>query len=435
MGYTLKQSQNTYPIVFGALVLSTDHITGATGKTLTVTISKNGGAFSAPSGAITEVGNGFYQIAANSTDTNTLGCLKVHATASGCDVYDEDFLVVGYDPFSALSTLTQTQVTGGAYALATDGSGNVKISAGSGAGQLDFTSGVVKSDLQTIKTRAVVDPGGSVTVPTSISSFAAGQNVGTATSVTGAVGSVTGNVGGNVVGSVGSVTGSVGSVTGNVGGNVVGSTASVTAPVTLTGGEHTNIATDVQTGLTAQGYTSARGGYLDTLNGLVAAIWSYAMTSAGALATTLIGRRVYEFLNALGTDYRVKVSADTHTSGETVAGVTGSVTVGSVTTVGTVTNPVTVGTINANAITASSLATDAAQEVATALLDLVDGVEPGETLRQFLRQLRGFAIGTSDPTNTTAGTVHFMRKDGTTVAVTVVYNANGARTSSTTGTV
>jgi hypothetical protein len=50
----------------------------------------------------------------------------------------------------------------------------------------------------------------------------------TIASVTGAVGSVTGNVGGNVTGSVGSVAGAVGSVTGNVGGNVVGSVGSVT---------------------------------------------------------------------------------------------------------------------------------------------------------------------------------------------------------------
>lgn len=61
-----------------------------------------------------------------------------------------------------------------------------------------------------------------------------GSNVGTATSVTGAVGSVTGNVGGNVVGTVSSVVGAVGSVTGNVGGNVVGSVASVTASVAIT---------------------------------------------------------------------------------------------------------------------------------------------------------------------------------------------------------
>lgn len=59
-------------------------------------------------------------------------------------------------------------------------------------------------------------------------------NAATPASVVGAVGSVTGNVGGNVVGSVGSVSGAVGSVTGNVNGNVVGSVASVTAGVTVT---------------------------------------------------------------------------------------------------------------------------------------------------------------------------------------------------------
>jgi len=53
----------------------------------------------------------------------------------------------------------------------------------------------------------------------------------TIASVTGAVGSVTGNVGGNVAGSVGSVSGAVGSVTGNVGGNVAGSVGSVTGSV------------------------------------------------------------------------------------------------------------------------------------------------------------------------------------------------------------
>lgn len=49
--------------------------------------------------------------------------------------------------------------------------------------------------------------------------------------VTGSVGSVVGNVGGNVTGSVGSVVGAVGSVTGNVGGNVVGTVASVVGNV------------------------------------------------------------------------------------------------------------------------------------------------------------------------------------------------------------
>ena len=75
----------------------------------------------------------------------------------------------------------------------------------------------------------------------SVTGNVGGNVTGTVGSVVGAVGSVTGNVGGNVVGSVGSVvgavgsvTGAVGSVTGNVGGNVVGSVASVTAGVTVT---------------------------------------------------------------------------------------------------------------------------------------------------------------------------------------------------------
>lgn len=41
------------------------------------------------------------------------------------------------------STLTQAQVTGGAYALNTDGSGNVKVSNGTGANQISLSSGAV----------------------------------------------------------------------------------------------------------------------------------------------------------------------------------------------------------------------------------------------------------------------------------------------------
>lgn len=72
---------------------------------------------------------------------------------------------------------------------------------------------------------AVVGAVGSVT------GNVGGNVVGTVASVVGAVGSVTGNVGGNVTGSVGSVVGAVGSVTGNVGGNVTGSVGSVVGAV------------------------------------------------------------------------------------------------------------------------------------------------------------------------------------------------------------
>ena len=63
----------------------------------------------------------------------------------------------------------------------------------------------------------------------------------------------------------------------------------------LTAGEHTNIATDTQTGLTAQGYTTTRAGYLDTLNGLVAAVWAAGTRTLTAFSdssgiTTLLSR-------------------------------------------------------------------------------------------------------------------------------------------------
>lgn len=90
----LLQSSTQEAIVFGPMVSSSDHITAVTGISPTVTISKNGGSFASPSGAVTEVGNGFYKIAGNATDTNTLGPLIVHATGTGADVFDERFQVV-----------------------------------------------------------------------------------------------------------------------------------------------------------------------------------------------------------------------------------------------------------------------------------------------------------------------------------------------------
>lgn len=51
-----------------------------------------------------------------------------------------------------------------------------------------------------------------------------------------------------------------------------------------------SVAADVQTGLTAQGYTSTRAGYLDTLNGLVANIWNHgtrSLTTFGTLVSSI----------------------------------------------------------------------------------------------------------------------------------------------------
>lgn len=52
------------------------------------------------------------------------------------------------------STLTQSQVTGGAYSLQTDGSGYVKLSNGTGTGQLNISSGVVAANATQIASSA-----------------------------------------------------------------------------------------------------------------------------------------------------------------------------------------------------------------------------------------------------------------------------------------
>lgn len=97
-----KQSSTSYPVLF-LLVSSTDHVTGVTGLSPTVTISKNGGAFASPSGAVSEVANGWYALAGNAGDRDTLGDLVIHATGTGADPVDDRYCVVPWDPFDATS--------------------------------------------------------------------------------------------------------------------------------------------------------------------------------------------------------------------------------------------------------------------------------------------------------------------------------------------
>lgn len=98
----LKQNDTTKAIVF-LMVDSADHITGKTGLSPTVTISKNGGVFSSPSGTVSEIGNGWYKLVPASTDVDTLGALLIHATATGADPVDLEYQVVAFDPYSATS--------------------------------------------------------------------------------------------------------------------------------------------------------------------------------------------------------------------------------------------------------------------------------------------------------------------------------------------
>lgn len=130
MSYAIKQSTTAYPLVF-LMVDSSDHVTGKTGLTVTVTLSKAGAAFGAAAGAVSEISAGWYKVAGNATDTGTLGPLALHATSSGADPTDMIFEVVAYD--------SQDAVRQGLTALpnaAAEASGGL-YTRGTGAGQIN----------------------------------------------------------------------------------------------------------------------------------------------------------------------------------------------------------------------------------------------------------------------------------------------------------
>ena len=68
------------------MVLTSDHITSGTGKTVTGTISKNGGAFTVITNTITEVANGMYTIADGFTQTEmNADVITLQFAADDCD--------------------------------------------------------------------------------------------------------------------------------------------------------------------------------------------------------------------------------------------------------------------------------------------------------------------------------------------------------------
>jgi hypothetical protein len=95
-----KQSTTANVMVF--MTDSSDHITGKTGLTLTITISKNGAIFASTTATQGDRGNGWYVIGLGIGDTDTFGELCMHVTGAGADPSDLKLLVVAYDPYSVL---------------------------------------------------------------------------------------------------------------------------------------------------------------------------------------------------------------------------------------------------------------------------------------------------------------------------------------------
>lgn len=97
---TRKQSTTSYP--FGVLMRLSDGSGYATGKTVTCAISKNGGTFASSAGSVSEVSSGFYVLAGNATDRNTLGSNVYKFSATGCEDAFVQVEIVPYDVFAVV---------------------------------------------------------------------------------------------------------------------------------------------------------------------------------------------------------------------------------------------------------------------------------------------------------------------------------------------
>lgn len=262
----LKQSTAKSLAVF--MASSTDHVTGKTGLTLTITASKDAAAFGSITPTVTELATGWYKLALTTSHTDTLGDLALHITGTGADPTDLLRHVVAYDFTDAvrlgLTALPNAaaEASGGLPTLSAAQASNGTVNANvhrwlTGtpnalqSGRVDGYLGAVASGViaaasfaanaldavwstatrvltaATNLTTALATPtnitAGTITTVTNVTNAptsgdltatmktsvttAATAATPTAAAVTGAVGSVTGNVGGNVAGSVGSVTG------------------------------------------------------------------------------------------------------------------------------------------------------------------------------------------------------------------------------------
>ena len=82
----LKQATARNLMIFMTDAL--DRLSGKAGLTLTITASKDGGAFAAITPTVTDRGNGWYALALTPDHTDTLGDFALHVTGTGADPSD-----------------------------------------------------------------------------------------------------------------------------------------------------------------------------------------------------------------------------------------------------------------------------------------------------------------------------------------------------------
>lgn len=333
MSYQVKLASTAYPLAF-MMIDSTDHLTGKTGLTVTVTIRKVGGSFASPAGAVTEIANGWYEVAGNATDSGTLGPLLLHATATGADPTDTSYEIVAYDPQSAtdlgLSKLTSLtfSVAGqidanvldwkSATAPAMTGDAFARLGAPAGA-SVSVDVAAVKTDTAAIKTKTDFLP--SATAGSAGGVFIAGTNAATA---------ITTGLTAHIIGTVDTLTTYTGNTpqTGDAYGRIGALGAGLTAvdDATLTALAAIQADTDdIQTRLPA----ALVSGRIDASVGAIAA---NAITAAAINADAITA---------------AKIAADVTTELQAGLATPTNITAGTITTVTNLTNAPTVGDLTA----------------------------------------------------------------------------------------
>lgn len=90
----MQITSGTTPKIPILLVSTADDKTAVTSATVTVQLSKNGGAFAASTNSASEISNGWYVLTLTATETNTAGPLLVRATATGANEWRDYHQVV-----------------------------------------------------------------------------------------------------------------------------------------------------------------------------------------------------------------------------------------------------------------------------------------------------------------------------------------------------
>lgn len=156
-------SQTSRPITFAMRHSSTGML--VTGATVTAQLSKNGAAYAAAAGTTGQMTLGSYSISPSATDFNTLGSLKLIATAANCLTTYKEMMVVQHSPTTGLPSVASGLPGGLIVASAGSGTGSVVLTAGGATYSVD-AAGVNIATASSIPTLSGIASTVAANVPT-----------------------------------------------------------------------------------------------------------------------------------------------------------------------------------------------------------------------------------------------------------------------------